>query len=1121
MASRSDIKAPNRMDDARCTLMDTVRQLALEQHFSRTVLKAAEPLAARSQDWCKPLAWFRPEGGHADALQCGVIDADGANQRVTTYLYPLFGQIKVESNCTCGQTQCLHAAAMLIRLQQLVDWPRAMTPLQRWQQSIETTREPLPLAESIDRDEVWPTVCLLQPDGDRQPAALIAHLILLPDADALPRIEEWVSAEKPRAQPHLSRQALMWQAQLDRTQKRHASNKSGYVLRGHSGADLLSEFLQAGICHDARTLQEIRSGAVRLPRWQWSHDGQGCASIELAWSTSHEVHVIDLSGLHYLDGASGEFGALHLSPTAWEMLAQMPPIPPAEAAVLAAEWPPHPLLASVPPPPLPPSVRELGASLRLIVMLGASRHTQTGDHVFHVQAFADYGGCRLPLASEPYAQDVIRKVSGEYVRIRREIDRETSAWKAVEDAGFVGLNTLLPDSRRMLAPIPDAQALGHRVHYRGGAETFIALEAQLQTLVAAGIVLDYDPELSFIALPPETKLQATLEHGQRPGWTQFELAATIDGEEIDVLPIILSGLARQAFSLTPSPGEPRDAHWLAPIGFQRWLPLPLAQLREWISPLVECLDQPSGNTGTHLLLSRSQAMALSDCLQTQGIAVEGAQAANIADTLASLRAALASAQTAVLPASFQGSLRAYQQEGLQWLQALRQSRLGGVLADDMGLGKTVQIIAHLLVELESGRLDRPALIVAPTSLIFNWLDEMARFAPALQCLNFTGSARASLYDRLAQAHVIITSYALLANDLPQLEGIDYAMLVLDEAQWIKNPRTQTARAVRSLRADHRLVVTGTPLENHLGELWAHFDAVLPGYLGDYRSFNRSFRVPIERREDDARRAILRQRIAPFLLRRSKAKVAPELPPKTETVLRVAMGERQRRLYESLRLAQSELVREALARYRPDQSRIVVLSALLRLRQVCCDPRLVDATNDPPESAKLDALLELIRALRDEDRQILVFSQFTSMLALITEALDAAGFAHEVLTGETTDRAAPVRKFQSGASPILLASLKAGGVGLNLTAADAVIHYDPWWNPAVELQAVDRAHRLGREDPIFVYKLLCDDTIEEKIEAMKFHKSDLADAMLSGAAVPWTRLSELDVQKLFDLPSSPR
>jgi SNF2 family DNA or RNA helicase len=238
-------------------------------------------------------------------------------------------------------------------------------------------------------------------------------------------------------------------------------------------------------------------------------------------------------------------------------------------------------------------------------------------------------------------------------------------------------------------------------------------------------------------------------------------------------------------------------------------------------------------------------------------------------------------------------------------------------------------------------------------------------------------------------------------------------------------------------------------------------------LGDYPSFNRSFRLPIERQEDDARMAILRQRVAPFLLRRSKAAVAPELPPKTETVLRVAMADDQRRLYESLRLSLSKRVREALASYSDKQSRIIVLSALLRLRQVCCDPRLIGVGSAPPKSAKLEALMELVRSLREQGRHVLVFSQFTSMLKLISESLQAASFEHAVLTGKTKDRAIPVRQFQSGEVQILLASLKAGGVGLNLTAADAVVHFDPWWNPAVELQAVDRAHRLGREEPVFV------------------------------------------------------
>ncbi|TAM60062.1 MAG: DEAD/DEAH box helicase [Rhodanobacter sp.] len=1107
-------------DEARRMLMDTIRQLPLGAHFSRTTLKAAEVLAMHAQGWRKPLAWFQPEGSRADALQCELVEVQGSRRLVTVYVYPLFGQTALESRCSCDQPLCPHAAALLIRLQQLLDWPRAMTPLQRWQQGIGTIREPVPNAASIDCRESRQLVCLLDTDSDRQPARLVARLILIHGSDGLHQPQRWLSAEHARAHSHLSRQAMMWQAQLAIGQRRLRANEPGYVLEGHAGATLLGELLEAGICHHAQTLQPMAAGGLRQPAWQWSHDQHGQARIALAWPEAHAVRLLELDGLHYLDESSGELGKLALAPATWSMLEHMPPIPPAETGLIA-DWPPHPLLAGVPPPPAPPALREIKAGLQPVLVIGAARNAERGDHVLHLHAWADYGGCRLPLAGQPWREQVIVHQRGEYVQLRRAVEDEMGAARALAAADMVALVSLLPDARRTLQPAPDTQALGHRQHHRGGAETFAALEAIVQSLGSAGFRTEYDPELPFAVLPRETPLQATLVEGRQAGWTQFELAALLDGEEIDMLPIILDGLARRSFALTRSPHESADACWLAPIGTQRFLPLPLTRLREWLTPLVECLEAPGKRRGNRLDLSPAQAMALTDSLQQQGIALQGAHAASITEMLARLRAAQQSAPPALLPGSFQGTLRHYQQEGLQWLQALRQSGLGGVLADDMGLGKTVQIIAHLLLERESGRLNRPALIVAPTSLVFNWLDEIARFAPTLHCLNFTGPLRATQHEALQHAQVIVTSYALLANDLARLESIDYALLVLDEAQWIKNPLTQTARAVRRLRASHRIAVTGTPLENHLGELWAHLDAVMPGYLGDYRSFNRSFRIPIERHGDDARMAILRQRIAPFLLRRSKAAVAPELPPKTETVLRVAMDAGQRQLYESLRLAQSERVREALASYSAEQSRIVVLSALLRLRQVCCDPRLIEALDDPPASAKLDALLDLIHSLRDDGRQVLVFSQFTSMLALIAKALDAARFEYALLTGETGDRATPVRRFQSGEVTILLASLKAGGVGLNLTAADAVIHYDPWWNPAVEQQAVDRAHRIGRDQPIFVYKLLCDDTIEEKIESMKDHKSDLADALLEHAASPWAGFGDIDVRKLFDLPSPTR
>ena len=1116
MTALPDFAHPSHTEDARRTLMDTIRQLVLSSHFSRATLKLAEALAPRSKAWHKPLAWFQPDGSpQTQALQCEVIDADDSSQCVTVYLYPLFGQTMLESRCSCGRARCFHAAALLIRLQQLLDWPRAMTALQRWQHSVEILHEPAPSSSDRQQPVAWPLRCLLRLDATTIPATLLMQLVVVvPDAEVHAESPRELPLDHPRARSHLSRQAMHWQAQLNLTAK--TRRDGAYALHEAAGARLLDECLRAGTTQHASTQQPLRAGTERDPPWQWSHDVDGKARIDLHWPAAQDVQLFELDGLCYLDLSSGEIGALRLSRTAWDSVRHMPPVPPTEAAALADDWPPHPLLADLPPPPLPPPLHPVRAPLHLVLVLGAARHAQRGDYVFHVHACADYAGHRLPLASDAFQQQVVRRSTRGFISIQRDIDGEATAWRALEDAELVDLTTLLPDVRRLLAPVPEPQALAHRTHCQGGAETFAALESALQVLGNAGFALEYDSELPFIVLPRETRLKASLDAGERPDVTQFELAAVVDGVELDVLPILLGGLSRHAFSLTPTPNEPRDAHWLAPIGTNRWLRLPLSQLREWMSPLVECLDRPVAGETRRLRLTRSQTLALSSCLQQQGIEVDGSQAMEAAVTLAALRAAATSATKFESPPGFHGMLRRYQCEGLQWLQALRQSHLGGVLADDMGLGKTVQIIAHLLVEQNAGRLDRPALVIAPTSLVFNWFDEITRFAPTLDCLNYTGPNRAALRDRLAQAHVIITSYALLTNDLEQLDPIDYALLVLDEAQWIKNPLTQTARAVRKLRAEHRLAVTGTPLENHLGELWAHFDAVLPGYLGDYRSFNRSFRQPIEQHEDDARRAILRQRIAPFLLRRSKAAVAPELPPKIETLLRIAMNQPQRRLYESLRLAQNVRVRDALASYNNEQSHIIVLSALLRLRQVCCDPRLIVGLDDPPPSAKLEALLELIQSLRGENRQILVFSQFTSMLTLIGRALDEVHLDYAVLTGDTSDRATPVRRFQAGESAILLASLKAGGVGLNLTAADAVIHYDPWWNPAVETQAADRAHRLGREQPVFVYKLICDDTIEERIESMKEHKNNLADAMLDDTAAPLARLGDHDLQQLFDL-----
>ena len=471
-------------------------------------------------------------------------------------------------------------------------------------------------------------------------------------------------------------------------------------------------------------------------------------------------------------------------------------------------------------------------------------------------------------------------------------------------------------------------------------------------------------------------------------------------------------------------------------------------------------------------------------------------------------------QTIAPPPGLGITLRPYQLQGLAWLQQLRRHQLAGILADDMGLGKTAQALAHLLLEQQAGRLDIPALIVAPASLIFNWQAEAARVAPALRLLTLQGPRRASDIARIVQADVVLTSYPLLWRDAMALQRQPWHIVILDEAQMVKNAGSRTATAARRLNARHRLSLTGTPMENHLGELWAQFHFLLPGYLGDARSFVRDWRTPIEKNGETQRARLLAERVAPFILRRKKSEVATELPALTEQVHRVALVGAQRVAYESVRLAADEQVRRILAKQKFAGAMVSILDALLKLRQVCNDPRLLAGANDGPQhalppagpasvpehpSAKIAWLRETLPTLVQEGRRVLIFSQFTRMLALLEPELQTLGLFWLSLTGDTplAQRGARVAAFQQGDVPIFLVSLKAGGVGLNLTAADTVIHLDPWWNPAVEQQASARAHRIGQHQPVTVYRLVVAGSIEERLLALQARKAALAEAVLGG------------------------
>jgi hypothetical protein len=472
-------------------------------------------------------------------------------------------------------------------------------------------------------------------------------------------------------------------------------------------------------------------------------------------------------------------------------------------------------------------------------------------------------------------------------------------------------------------------------------------------------------------------------------------------------------------------------------------------------------------------------------------------------------------EPAAAPSGFSGELRGYQKAGLAWLHFLRDFGFGGCLADDMGLGKTVQVLALI----ESRRAQRrrlvlgPSLVVVPRSLIFNWIAEAARFTPGLRVRNHTGAERDRRGEAFAGCDLVLTTYGTLRRDVACLRQVDFDYVVLDEAQAIKNPESESAKAARLLKGSHRLVLTGTPVENHLGDLWSLLEFLNPGMTGAsavLRSANGLLRDP-----DAATRAQLSRALRPFILRRTKEQVAPELPRKVEQTIFCELPARQRRLYDELRdhyrAALGARVEErGLARVK-----ILVLEALLRLRQAACHPGLLDRDRDQEPSAKLEFLVPQLAEVLEEGHKALVFSQFTSFLAILRRELDRQGVAYTYLDGHTRDRAERVARFQGDpACKLFLISLKAGGLGLNLTAADYVYLLDPWWNPAVEAQAIDRAHRIGQGRQVFAYRIVASNTVEEKILALQQSKRELADAIVAADDSLLRRLSREDLELLL-------
>jgi hypothetical protein len=512
-----------------------------------------------------------------------------------------------------------------------------------------------------------------------------------------------------------------------------------------------------------------------------------------------------------------------------------------------------------------------------------------------------------------------------------------------------------------------------------------------------------------------------------------------------------------------------------------------------------------------LRFTRSQAGLLDALLASEPAVTFDAVFEHVRQELSGFAGVKAAEPTA----DFQGELRSYQREGLGWLHFLQRFGFGGCLADDMGLGKTIQVLALLEARREVRRNDEansppPALVVVPRSLVFHWKEEAARFAPKLRILDHTGVARLRPGDHFDDYDVILTTYGTVRRDAPQFKDQRFDYCILDEAQAIKNPGTLSAKAVRLLHADHRLAMSGTPVENHLGELWSLFEFLNPGMLGSASIFGNAGRNPNEHT-----RTVLGKALRPFILRRTKGQVAPELPEKTEQTIYCDLEANDRKHYNELR----DYYRARLLKKGVDegsgQFKIQVLEALLRLRQAACHPGLIDKRKVDESSAKIETLLAQLGQVLEEDHKALVFSQFTSLLAIVRRHLDEDKISYAYLDGRTRDRQARVEQFQNDANvKLFLISLKAGGLGLNLHAAEYVYLLDPWWNPAVETQAIDRAHRIGQTRQVFAYRLIARDTVEEKVLELQQTKRDLADAIITADNSVMRNLTREDLELLL-------
>jgi superfamily II DNA or RNA helicase len=1022
--------------------------------------------------------------------------------------------LQVRWVCECRETRCLHAAALLLSLTDTSP-DAALRPWDRWMATVDGG--PRPVRGQLAREPERLPALLIKVIDTPNPVLLVQPSLVRAGKRggfANPVAIEIGQVGGPSPKPAAGYSD-------DQVERLAALSLGAEALYGLSRAD--RHFLPVRSAHQARALlalaerwplllerasgQRIKLGPKRSLELDWQDLEDGQQRLYCRVVDAHSAVVLEGETLFYLDRQRGELGVVEADPKLPNLLASAPALLPEHVDHVGERLKKLSQLPGLPPPRRRGPVQRIEAPPVPVLDLREQRISGRSGPRQVASARLSFGYAPLLLAALGARQIERHLFKGEVYEVHRSAAAELAALERLSELGLRAADDEFGAAISASHDFgPDDFVLPRGRAGHADAEHWQALLPRLED---AGFEVSFAKEYPAQVLDGSEGWLAEVDDDAGGSWFNLSLGIEIDGERIDLMPVLRHALSDPEFPRRPGPREPETASYVAPLDANRRIRLPLARLRALLEPLLEWLED-SGQREGPIRLSRAQTTLVEEL---GGASLIWRGAAALQQQLEQLRQRRVAVEP---PADFRAELRPYQRDGLDWLGFLAAARLGGILADDMGLGKTVQVLAHVLVEKQAGRLPHPVLVVAPTSLVLNWRNEARRFCPTLRVLVLHGSQRDALFESMAEFDMVITTYPLLPRDREVLVEQPFSLLVLDEAQTIKNVRTQAAQVVRELNVGRRLAMTGTPLENHLGELWAQMDAVEPGVLGSERQFNRLYRVPIEKQADPERQQRLNRRIAPLMLRRRKQDVLTDLPPKTEILREIELEGRQRELYETLRLVQHERVREAIAERGLAQSGIIVLDALLKLRQVCCDPRLVKLAHarTVQESAKLELLLELLDSLLEEGRRVLVFSQFAEMLGLIQVALRERGIEPLLLTGQTRDRTALVERFQTGEEPVFLISLKAGGVGLNLTAADTVIHYDPWWNPAVEAQATDRAHRIGQDKPVFVYRLICAGTVEEKIQNLQVAKAELARAVLDGGTTTRVAFGEDDLAELF-------